>query len=278
VVKRGGAAVGFIVNTTGVELEGVVAGIDGNRGGAFGNLILEIRFAAGGNVDVASKSRTAVGGAVLAGSILSSVGVRGLGVDTVVGDDVLEGISHETTIATLVTLGTRAINQVLLGEGDEGLGVQEVSTLNGASGGERPAGTALALVLDASDGTFFPPINRGRESRDIDFNGGFGNLNVSLLQTLEKAVEFIVGEISELVHANSEGDISALVEFLNPLVVFLPDGVPGLELIGGVNFVVFPHPFGETSLEVGFVADNSANEEGEQEDSKKLGKKLTDST
>jgi len=74
----------------------------------------------------------------LAGSVLSLVGVRGFGINSAVGDDVLEGISHETTIAALVALGSGAINQVLLREADKASGVERVGTLNRASGGERP--------------------------------------------------------------------------------------------------------------------------------------------
>jgi hypothetical protein len=56
-----------------------------------------------------------------------------------VGDDVLEGLVHETSVASLVSLGGGAINKVLLGKADESLGGTEVSTFGGASGGERPA-------------------------------------------------------------------------------------------------------------------------------------------
>jgi len=138
VVKGSGAASRLIIYTTRIELEGVLGSIDGDAGGAKGNLGLEVRFAARGNVDEAGKLRTAVSSVVLAGSVLSLVGVRGFGINSAVGDDVLEGISHETTIAALVALGSGAINQVLLREADKASGVERVGTLNRASGGERP--------------------------------------------------------------------------------------------------------------------------------------------
>ncbi len=73
---------------------------------------------------------------------------RGLGVKTAVLDDVGEGIVHQTTVAALVALLGRAVNKVLLAEGDELASGLEVGTLNGAGGGERPARAALALILE----------------------------------------------------------------------------------------------------------------------------------
>lgn len=48
----------------------------------------------------------------------------------------------------LVSVAGGAIHQVLLGIRDELSALDEVDTLNGTSGGERPARSALALVLD----------------------------------------------------------------------------------------------------------------------------------
>jgi len=267
VIKGSGAAGRLIIDTTRIELEGVLGSIDGDAGGAEGNLGLEIRLTAGGNVDIGGEFGTAVGSVVLAGSVLSLVGVRGLGINAVVGDDVLEGISHEATIASLVSLGSGAINQVLLREADEGASAECVSTFNRASGRERPARSALTLVLDTSHNTLGPPINRCGESGNVDLERRLGEDDVNMLQTLEEAVEFVAGEISELVETNSESDISTLVELSDPRMVVLPDGVPGLELIGGINLVVFPHPFGETRLEVPLGAQRGTYEEGEQEES-----------
>ena len=125
----------------------------------------------------------------------------------------------------------------------------------------------MTLVLDTSDNTLGPPVNRGGESGYVDLERRLGDGDVNVLQTLEKAVEFLVGEISELVEANSESDISTRVELSDPVVVILPDGVPGLEFIGRINLVVFPHPFGEARLEVLLVAQRGTYEEGEEEES-----------
>jgi len=46
----------------------------------------------------------------------------------------------------------------LLREGVKLSGLDEVSTLNGTSGGESPAGSALSLVLDWGDSTLGSPV------------------------------------------------------------------------------------------------------------------------
>jgi len=264
-IKGSGAASRLVVNASRVELEGVLRSIDGDASGTQGNLGLKIRFAAGGHIDVGGQLRTTVGGVVLAGSVLSSVRIGRLGIDTTVGDDVDEGLSHEATIATLIALRSRAVNQVLLGEADKGASEESVSTFNRASSGERPARTALALVLDTSDYALGPPVNRGWEGGNVDLKRRGGNIEVNLLQALEEVVEFVVGEVSEFVHANSERHIRSRVEFLHPHVVRLPGGIPVLELIGGIHLVVGPHPFGEGSLEVRLLAVDCSDAEGEKD-------------
>jgi len=136
VIQLSGRAGGLIVDTARIHLEGGVGCIDGNAGGALRNLGLQIRLAAGGNVDISCQSGSAVGGIVLAGTVLSSVRIRSLSVNTVVLDDVLESISHQTAVAALVALTAGAVNEVLLRKADKSAGVECVSTLNGASGGE----------------------------------------------------------------------------------------------------------------------------------------------
>jgi hypothetical protein len=265
VIERSGAAVGFIVNTSRIELEGVVGSIDGNAGGSLGDLGLEIRLAAGLHVDERGEGRTAVRGAVLARAILSGVRVGRFGINTTVGDDVLESISHQTAITTLVALSSGAVNQILFRKADKLPGVEGMRAFNGASGRERPARTALALVLDASDDTLGSPIDGSGECSNVNLCDILGEGDVNLLQTLEETVELVVAQIGELVGVNGEGDIGALVELLDPLVVLLPGGVPVVEFIGGVHFVVFPHPFGELLLEMLLAAEGSADEDGKQE-------------
>jgi hypothetical protein len=48
---------------------------------------------------------------------------------------------------------------LLLGEGDERTFVNSSNTLHGTSGGERPARSALTLILDTSDLTLGSPVD-----------------------------------------------------------------------------------------------------------------------
>jgi len=103
VVELSGAASGFVVDTAGVELEGVVRSVNTNRDGSDGSGgHHESGFISGLNSVVSLHGGSNVGLVELASSILRNVGVAGFRVDTVVGDDVLHGINHETAIASLV--------------------------------------------------------------------------------------------------------------------------------------------------------------------------------
>lgn len=64
---------------------------------------------------------------------LSLVRVRLLSVNTTVGLYVLEGVVHPATAAAVVTVGRRAVHQVLFGQTDQLAVLQEVLTLKGTS-------------------------------------------------------------------------------------------------------------------------------------------------
>ena len=86
---------------------------------------------------------------------------RLLGVEAVVVPDVLEGEVHEAAAAAVVAVLGRAVDEVLLGEGDELARLAEVLPLERARGGEGPAGAALALVLDRGHRALLPPVDLG---------------------------------------------------------------------------------------------------------------------
>lgn len=76
---------------------------------------------------------------------LSSVGIRGLRVDALVVDDVLEGSVHVAAIAAVVAVFARAVHQVLGAQVDQpprGLGQLP---LQGPRSTEGPAGATGAL-------------------------------------------------------------------------------------------------------------------------------------
>jgi hypothetical protein len=72
---------------------------------------------------------------------------------------IFETIVHKTTIATLVALGLGAVNELLLGKGDEVASLDLPSTLHRTGGRESPAGSALSLVLNRGDGTLGSPVD-----------------------------------------------------------------------------------------------------------------------
>jgi hypothetical protein len=248
-IERGRAASGLVVDTAAVQLERRMGSIDGNRYGANGGRgSLESGLGARLNILVGAQSASAVGSIVLASAISSGVGVAGFSVDTMVIDDVLESIIHQSAIATLVALSSRAVDQVLFRKADELSSVKGMSTFKRTRGRERPAGTALTLVLYTSDNTLGSPIHRSRESVGLNNNGLLGNRHFNLLQTFVKRVEFLKGEIGKLVHSGNEAQ-TLLVEFLNELVVVLPVVPSGMELILTVDLVVSPHPLDEVILQ-----------------------------
>ena len=59
----------------------------------------------------------------------------------------------------VVSVFSAAVDEILLGEADELAGGAVVHGLEGAGGGEAPAGAALALVLDWSHGSLLPPVH-----------------------------------------------------------------------------------------------------------------------
>jgi hypothetical protein len=82
-----------------------VAGIDGNRHGLLSSSGGEVLLGSGGYIGVGRESSTRVGSLVCAGSLNSLVGVGCFGVKSTVGNDVLEGVVHQTTIASSISVG-----------------------------------------------------------------------------------------------------------------------------------------------------------------------------
>jgi len=152
--------------------------INGNGGRSFVDRLLESVFVTGSNVSIGSFFGSNIAGLEVASSVLSSVRVRGFRVNTVVGNDVVHGSSHQTSIETFVSLSGRAVDQVLFGETDQRFGSKEVASFNRSGGRERPARSALSLILDGGDGTLGGPVKRVREGNV----GGIerGSVNISL--------------------------------------------------------------------------------------------------
>ena len=123
-----------------VGLEDVRVGLNGDSERLGGESGLHLCDVVGGHESVAGDINSGGGtGVVLAAAGRTVSG--GVGVDrlelSIAGLVVLESLVLPATVATVVSGG--ALNELLLGEGEEVAGGNLVSTFDGTSGGERPA-------------------------------------------------------------------------------------------------------------------------------------------
>lgn len=165
-------------------------------------------------------------------SISTSVWVVRLGLH-LGGLGVGESIVHETTIATLVALGGRAVNELLLREGVESFVLEEVSTLHRSGGGESPAGTTLSLVLDWGDGTLSSPVDGIWETLHVSSVSSVSTLVVSsFVVSLTIMVSLVVSLVLVLLGVVLESE--KFLEFIaGPVghMVNTPGGIIGLNLV-----------------------------------------------
>ena len=221
-----GTAGGGVHDAGLVHLEDELVGLNGDGSGGGGNGSLELGNGVGLNVGVRADEDLLLGGIGLAGA--GDTGSRGVGVVTLelLGGllEVLEGGVLPTTVAT--EGGLVAGDNLLLGEGEELAGLQEVSTLNGAGGRESPAGAASGLILDGVDGTLGSPV-------DLSLSG-LGELdNVLGLSTAATKNSLVLGvgpggelvvtklEVSLLSVDLVDGSILGGVELISELVLLL---------------------------------------------------------
>jgi len=193
--------------------------------------------------------------AVETASVGTGGGVRiaRLSINSVVLYDILECVVHEAAVASHVALCGTAVDKVLFREADEASSNELVLALHGSSGGEGPAGTALSLVLDCSDGALLPPINFSRkrwvpEFDEVELVVVVLDVNVVVLEkTLVQEVELLVGEVSELVNAQGICKVEFVLG-LDVVEVDRPDVEPLLELVSGIALLVYLHPSLEEEL------------------------------
>jgi len=101
-VKAGWGASRLKVDTTLVELERGVGSINSNGDGAnSGNSIHQSILVTLGNILEGRDGSSNISGGEVADTVLGSVGVRGLSVKTLVGNDIFEGIIHQTPLHPL---------------------------------------------------------------------------------------------------------------------------------------------------------------------------------
>jgi hypothetical protein len=250
-------------NTTSIELEDELVGLDGNRDGLVNEGSLHGSNVSNSDVGISLVDLVSLGGVISALSVNTLVRIVSFGFNTV-GSSVSQSISHQTTVATLVSVSI-TINELLFREGDEVLVVDEVEAFEGASGGESPAGTAGSLVLDGSDGTLSSPINGGGEVLSIEDSSGSISLGLGVVTSVH-STEFFSGQISKVVQ--SEGNIIlSLVEFKDGKIVLLEDVESEFFFhTSGVTLLVGELPLGEevsheSLVEGGTLASNEEDSE-----------------
>merc|ERR1712137_1129716 len=159
--------------------------------------------------------------ACAAAAVHGSVWVVILGVKTAVVNDELEAVVHETTVAAHVAFVFGAVHELLLGKADKLTGRDGVSGLNSTSGRERPAGTALLLVLHRGDLALVGPVNRLWECFCFKkFGVNVGDAVISLESVVVAGLlglELFPGKVSVLVQFHGVRCVTAGVVHLGHL-------------------------------------------------------------
>jgi len=168
VVELGAASI--LEHTRLVELKLGLVSLNGDADGLLGDSGNQLSLVVLGNIGIRGNGHSVVSslGSLASVGASGGVGVVRLGGESSVGDGVGEGVVHKTTLAAVVALGDRAVNKLLLREGNKVASGNGVGTLDRSSRGERPARTALSLVLDGGDGIVVTPVN----SAGIDLGEG----------------------------------------------------------------------------------------------------------
>jgi len=247
-------------NSTGVELEGSLVGLDGDGQGLVDGG--EFNLVDGGSNGLPSGD---VGDnlalVILAAALVSSVRIVGSGHKSIVSD-VLEGVLHEATTAAHV-VGV-AVNHLLLRKLHELTSGDGMEALNGLNSREGPAGSALTLVVDGGDISFVLPVDllgdvTGEVLGSLALSGVVGELVVLL--------SLLMGEVSHEVDADLVGVVGS-VELLDELEVLLEGSESELELLlGSVALAMLgnePHELKVSSLK-GLVSGSGSEERGDGE-------------
>jgi len=151
-------------------------------------------------------------------------------------------------------------------ESDETSLSEEVSSFSGTSGGERPARSALSLVLDLSHGSVLSPIPFSRNRcADFDFRDVLNDLGD--VHAASPSRKLFSGLISEFVNGNSETS-SLRVESVDEVIVVSEDRVSVLgfgERL--VHFAVVSLPLVKGFSVFTFGERKSTGKEGDEEES-----------
>jgi len=111
------------------------------------------------------------------------------------------------TVAAVITVAFITINELLFGEGEELVRLDEVGAFERRDCGESPAGTALSLVFDLIDSAKVSPVFR------FDFDTGGGHewaIDVTVFECEDRKI-LLFSPISKFVEAELERRFSHVV-------------------------------------------------------------------
>ena len=189
-----------------VGLEDVLIGLDGDGKGLGGKSGLHLSDIIGRDESV-SRHIDGGGALLIVSTSWDGTGTRDVGVGRLKLSlgclPVLESLVLPATVASVVGSGAR--NKLLLGERLKGSSADEVFALKSTSGGERPAGTALALILDGGDTTSSDPVDTGGVDERLVVDLVLFVLN-SLALVAEHARVLSVSPVRELVVTKGVGE------------------------------------------------------------------------
>jgi hypothetical protein len=257
-------------NTRLVELEGVLIGFDEDRDGEVNQSRLELVSALGGDELVVSVDLVSLGGIETALTVLGSVGVVRFEFKTVLGG-ILNSEIRPASLAT-ITSSRSTINDLLFREREEFTAVDEVETFEDTSGGESPARTALALILNGGNGTLVSPIDGVGESINgkASSEGVSGNFLSVVFEVSTGSIdllEFGSSQISKLVDGELDFGVFR-VHSVDLVEVFNEDTESDGFFFSSIGFLVLNLP-GRPHRGKGISLESSADNTSESEKSNK---------
>ena len=215
-LRRG--ALLLVVDTFLVHLERPVACIDGDGNGALrGYGDLELLLVVRRQIHEAIVICTDILLLEVASSIMSHIRIAVLSVDSVILLDVVERVVHEPALTAMIAIGRRAVNQILLGQGDHLAEFSHVLSLQSACRRECPAAAAHALILHVRHEAVISPVHiLGHIS--VEWNeesGGIFAVAVSIRTT--EAIQFLVlviGQVRDVIEPHFEGGLAHFVSLV----------------------------------------------------------------
>jgi len=75
--------------------------------------------------------------------------------------NIFKGIIHQSSVTSLISIFSRAINELFFRERFKFFFFNERGSFEGSGGREGPARSTLSLIFDGSDGSSFVPVDRG---------------------------------------------------------------------------------------------------------------------